>query len=120
MFSHSFLFINDFSADPSNNGLQVSNANPNSKEIKKIAFAVDACQESIDKAIKEKADLLFVHHGLFWSSPVMITNKHYERVSALIKNDLALYACHIPLGPCPVCPVAARSGCRTGSLFPSP
>ena len=94
---NSFLHIEDFVGDPSLNGLQVQNQLPKEKQITKVAFAVDACQETIDKAIAEKADLLFVHHGLFWGDCVPLTNNHYDRISALIKNDMALYACHIPL-----------------------
>lgn len=93
----SFLHIDNFPSDPSNNGLQVQNSAPAGKQIKKVAFAVDACQESIDKAISENADVLFVHHGLFWGHSIPVSNNHYNRLSSLIKNDVALYACHIPL-----------------------
>ena len=60
----SFLHIDDFPSDPSDNGLQVQNRDPAGKQIKKVAFAVDACQESIDKAIAENADVL-VCEGMF-------------------------------------------------------
>lgn len=90
----SLLKINDFPQDPSLNGVQVGDKN---KEIKKICFAVDACQESIDRAIDAKADMLFVHHGLFWGSPIAITDTHYKRVKKLLDNDCALFACHLPL-----------------------
>jgi len=94
---NSFLHIEDFLADPSDNGLQVQNSNPDTKQIKKVAFAVDACQESIDKAVAINADVLFVHHGLYWGHSVPLVNNHYNRIASLIKNDIALYACHIPL-----------------------
>ncbi|MBU0626659.1 Nif3-like dinuclear metal center hexameric protein [Patescibacteria group bacterium] len=55
-----------------------------------------------DKAIKEKLDLLIVHHGLFWGIEQTITGLMYKRVSKLIKNDIALYACHLPLDAHPV------------------
>ena len=92
-----FLHIEDFPSDPSDNGLQVQNSDPAKKQIKKVAFAVDACQDSINKAISQNADLLFVHHGLFWGHSVLLTKNHYERIASLVKNDLALFACHIPL-----------------------
>ena len=93
----SFLNMGEFLADPSQNGLQVQNSEPDTKQIKKVAFAVDACQESIDKAVAENADVLFVHHGLFWGHGIPITKNHYNRIASLIKNDVALFACHIPL-----------------------
>lgn len=44
------------------NGLQVEGK----AEIKRIAVAVDACLATIEEAIDLEADLLLVHHGLFW------------------------------------------------------
>ena len=93
----SFLHIDDFPSDPSDNGLQVQNRDPAGKQIKKVAFAVDACQESIDKAIAENADVLFVHHGLFWGQCQTITGSFYKRIATFINNDLALIGYHIPL-----------------------
>lgn len=94
---NSFLFIKDFADDPSQNGVQVQNAEPKTKQIKKVAFAVDASLETIQKAADQKADVLFVHHGLFWGNSLLITNNHYERIKTLLDNDIALFACHIPL-----------------------
>jgi dinuclear metal center YbgI/SA1388 family protein len=58
---------------------------------------VDACLESIRRASEWEADLLFVHHGLFWGRPLAVTGGHYQRLRALIQADLALYAVHLPL-----------------------
>ena len=63
----------------------------------RIAFAVDACQETIQRAGDWDADLLFVHHGLFWGRPLALTGTHLARVRALLEHDLALYALHLPL-----------------------
>lgn len=79
--------------DPSNNGLQVQGA----PEVTKVAFAVDACQASVDGAVAAGAGLLIVHHGLFWSRHLQITGLHYARIRALIEGRLGLYAAHIPL-----------------------
>lgn len=92
-----FLRIDEFSNDVSRNGIQIENSAPDTKQITKIAFAVDACAETAEKAAKEGAGLLFVHHGLFWGGCETITGVHYKRVAPFIKNDVALYACHIPL-----------------------
>ena len=94
---NSFLKKENFSNDISLNGIQIQNSNPDSKQIKKVAFAVDACEESVLKAIDCKADVLFVHHGLFWGKSETITGSFYKRISTFIKNDIALIAYHIPL-----------------------
>lgn len=80
-------------ADRSNNGLQVQG----NGDIARVAFAVDACLASFGAAIAERAQLLIVHHGLFWSDHLQITGAHYERVKALICAECGLYAAHIPL-----------------------
>src|SRR3954447_14480804 len=45
------------------NGLQVENQG----KVTRIAAAVDASLTTVQMAIAAKADLLIVHHGLFWS-----------------------------------------------------
>lgn len=92
-----FLKIEDYATDPSRNGIQIQNSAPDKKQIKKVAFAVDACEATALAAVENGADLLFVHHGLFWGDCEVITGSVYARYSAFLKNDLALYACHIPL-----------------------
>ncbi|MBR4322255.1 Nif3-like dinuclear metal center hexameric protein [Treponema sp.] len=94
---NSFLHKEDYDSDISLNGIQIANSAPDEKEIKKVAFAVDACQATALKAAEKGADVLFVHHGLFWGHCQTITGNHYKRVAAFIKNDLALIAYHIPL-----------------------
>lgn len=80
--------------DRSLNGIQVSKKNP---EIVRAAFAVDACMEVFERAADWGADLVFVHHGIFWGKPVPVTGRHYKRISFLIEKDIALYAAHLPL-----------------------
>jgi dinuclear metal center YbgI/SA1388 family protein len=80
--------------DFSLNGLQVGDS---TREIKKIAFAVDGVKAVFEEAAREKADLVFVHHGLFWGREQTLTGVHFHRVETLIKNNLALYAAHLPL-----------------------
>lgn len=80
--------------DSSLNGLQIGDYDG---KLRKIAFAVDACQETLQKAVEEGADLLFVHHGLFWGKALALTGEHYNRVKIAIANKLALYAVHLPL-----------------------
>ena len=80
--------------DPALNGLQVGRTGA---DVARIAFAVDACQETMQRAADWNADLLFVHHGLFWGRPLALTGTHLARVRLLLEHDLALYALHLPL-----------------------
>ncbi len=86
-----------YNADPSKNGIQVQNIDPSKDSITKIAFAVDACLETIEKTVESKAQMLVVHHGIFWGHEQTIIGNHYDRIKKLIDNNIALYACHIPL-----------------------
>ena len=58
-----YLRIREVGDDPQAlNGLQVENGG----EVQNVAVAVDGCQAVIDLAAERGADLLVVHHGLFW------------------------------------------------------
>jgi dinuclear metal center YbgI/SA1388 family protein len=95
IFFRSLLNIENFiSIDSSLNGLQVDN---DGTEFEKIAFAVDANLETFKRAADAGAGLLFVHHGLFWDSPVAVVGSHRERLHFLLDRNLALYAVHLPL-----------------------
>ncbi|MCK9548550.1 MAG: Nif3-like dinuclear metal center hexameric protein [Sphaerochaeta sp.] len=92
----SYLQIASFAPiDYSLNGLVVGT--PDEKEVRTVAVAVDASLSTFEKAIEEGCDLLIVHHGLFWGSPIAITGAHYRRVKALLENNVSLYAAHLPL-----------------------
>lgn len=75
------------------NGLQMENRG----NVTKIAATVDASLATIKMAIDAKADLLIVHHGLFWSATHPWTGKRYEMIRLLVENDLAVYSSHLPL-----------------------
>ena len=87
------LKIHEYS-DSSHNGLQVQN----SGKVRSICCGVDASMEFFRIAKKRGADLLICHHGISWDDSLKrITGLNYRRLSFLIKNDIALYACHLPL-----------------------
>lgn len=75
------------------NGLQVQN----SGAVTKIAAAVDASLATVKLAIAAKANLLIVHHGLFWTMRQPWTGNNYALLRLLVENDLALYSSHLPL-----------------------
>lgn len=79
--------------DGAANGLQVEN----SGSVTRIAATVDASLATVKLAIAAKADLLIVHHGLFWSPTHPWTGKRYEMLRLLVENNLAVYSSHLPL-----------------------
>ena len=79
--------------DGAANGLQVEN----SGRVTRIAAAVDASLATVKLAMAARADLLVVHHGLFWSATHPWTGKRRELLGLLIKHDLAVYSSHLPL-----------------------
>ena len=79
--------------DDSNNGLQVEGAG----EVTRLAFAVDASLAACQEAAEAGAQMLIVHHGLFWGKPLMVTGIHYRRLKRLFEADLSLYGAHLPL-----------------------
>ena len=82
------------SVDSSWNGIQIECRR---KEINRVAVAVDAAAETAARAARWGADLLFVHHGLFWGAGLPVTGVHYRRIREFLQNDVALYAAHLPL-----------------------
>lgn len=75
------------------NGLQLSNEAP----IRKIAAAVDFSSRSVAEAVKQGANFLLVHHGMFWSGAKPITGARFRRFRLLIQHDIAVYSSHLPL-----------------------
>ena len=75
------------------NGLQVANRGT----VSRVAVAVDLCEATVRLAAEQGADLLLVHHGLFWGGLQPLTGRAYRRVASLIANDIALYSAHLPL-----------------------
>lgn len=75
------------------NGLQVENRGA----VSHIAVAVDAAQATIEAAANAGADLLLVHHGLFWDGNQPLTGRRFRRFRALLDAGIAVYSAHLPL-----------------------
>lgn len=88
-----YLQFEFFPRDISQNGLQVEGP----EEINTIAVAVDARTETLQQAANLGADLLFVHHGIFWGRSELIRGPHYRRIKICIDNNLGIYGAHLPL-----------------------
>jgi dinuclear metal center YbgI/SA1388 family protein len=91
---NSFLRIREVPDDAeAMNGLQVENGG----EVATIAVAVDACEAVILEAARTRADLLLVHHGLFWGPRTPVTGRSFRRLAALVRGGIAVYSAHLPL-----------------------
>jgi len=76
------------------NGLQV----PGAAQVETLATGVSANLELFERAAAEQAQLLIVHHGLFWgTSPGPIDAALKRRLKVLFDADIALAAYHLPL-----------------------
>lgn len=69
------------------------------REIKRILVSLDVTDEVIDKAIKDKADVILAHHPLFFKGvgDVNIERPNGERVVKLVKNDISVMTFHTRL-----------------------
>ncbi|MGA7704185.1 MAG: Nif3-like dinuclear metal center hexameric protein [Solirubrobacteraceae bacterium] len=76
------------------NGLQV----PGKATVAKLATGVTASAELFEQAIAADADLVIVHHGLFWGSKAAsIDAPMKRRLKLLFDADVALAGYHLPL-----------------------
>lgn len=93
------------------NGLQVEGR----REIKRLVSGVTASRALIEAAIADKADAIFVHHGLFWRGmDGRITGWLKERIRLLLAHDINLFAYHLPLDAHPTLGNNAQLGARLG------
>src|SRR5919201_6587648 len=75
-------------------GLQVVGAD----EVTKIASGVSASRELFERAAAAGAQLVLVHHGLFWDKESRVVDARMKgRLKALLDADLTLAAYHLAL-----------------------
>ena len=89
------------------NGLQVEGPDT----VSRICAAVDASEAVIEEATRRGADLLIVHHGLFWAGRHRVTGPRYRKLRKLLTEGLALFSAHLPLDAHPEvgnCAILAR------------
>jgi dinuclear metal center YbgI/SA1388 family protein len=77
------------------NGLQV----PGAETVTTVATGVSANVELFERARAQDAELILVHHGLFWASstPTAIDAALKRRLKLLFDADVNLAAYHLPL-----------------------
>lgn len=79
--------------DAALNGLQLSNGGT----ISRVAAAVDFSGASVAGAIRERANLLLVHHGMFWGGAERLVGPSFHRLKQAMDGGLAVYSSHLPL-----------------------
>jgi len=75
------------------NGLQLEAGGP----VERVAVAVDASLPVIEEAVAAGAQLLLVHHGLFWQDLPPITGSRFRKLKTTFDGGLAVYSAHLPL-----------------------
>lgn len=75
-------------------GLQVETDN---RAVQKIGLAVDSAPPVIEAAADWGADVLLVHHGIFWGGAQKIAGSFGERVRCCMRHGVNLYAAHLAL-----------------------
>jgi dinuclear metal center YbgI/SA1388 family protein len=75
------------------NGVQLENHG----EIVKVGAAVDFSRRVVEQTVAAGANLLLVHHGMFWGGLRPIIGQLYDRIAPLVRHDIAVYASHLPL-----------------------
>ncbi len=75
------------------NGLQLRGEGP----VRRVAAAVDAALPVVREAVASKADLLLVHHGMFWGGAQRVDGAQYEKLKLAMDAGMAIYSSHIPL-----------------------
>lgn len=75
------------------NGVQFAHRGP----VRGLASAVDVSERTIRGAAAAGANLLVVHHGLFWGGLQPLTGFRHERIRLLLDHDIAVYSAHLPL-----------------------
>jgi dinuclear metal center YbgI/SA1388 family protein len=80
------------------NGLQVPPPPAADGGVRRVVTGVSAQRELIDRAVELDAQLVLVHHGLFWDfKPTGLSPVLAERLRPLFEHGIALAAYHLPL-----------------------
>lgn len=76
------------------NGLQV----PGKPDVATVVSGVSANLDLFELAIAQDADLVLVHHGLFWNNaPRALDAPMARKLRLLLERDISLAAYHLPL-----------------------
>jgi dinuclear metal center YbgI/SA1388 family protein len=91
------------------------------ENVTKIACAVSVSTSVIKAAAEEGAQMLIVHHGLFWNNEKRIMDKRHEsRLEALDNNKITLLSYHLALDAHPTFGNNFLAAKKLGVIDPQP
>lgn len=92
-YASSYLAVEEIK-DYGPQGLQVAGA----REVFVVVTGVSACMELFSAAKEKGAQLVMVHHGMFWDNdPVVVKGSLKKRLAFLLKNEMSLAGYHLAL-----------------------
>lgn len=98
-------------------GLQVIGAD----EVTRIACGVSASRALFERAVDDGAELVLVHHGLFWrNEPLVVDARLRGRLEALFRGNASLAAYHLALDAHPELGNSAQLARRLGAVAERP
>ncbi len=98
-------------------GLQVVGA----EEVSLLVCGVSSSRALFDHAVEEGAQMVLVHHGLFWrNEPLVIDRRQRGRLEALFRGNVSLLAYHLALDAHPTLGNAAQLAERIGATPSGP
>jgi dinuclear metal center YbgI/SA1388 family protein len=98
-------------------GLQVVG----SAEVTSIACGVSSSRELFETAVELGAELVLVHHGLFWrNEPLVVDARLRGRLEALFRGNASLVAYHLALDAHPTLGNTAQLARRIGAVPTGP
>ena len=98
-------------------GLQVVGAD----EVTRIACGVSSSLELFERAVALGAELVLVHHGLFWrNEPLVVDTRLRGRLEALFAGNASLVAYHLALDAHPTLGNNAQLATRVGATPDGP
>jgi dinuclear metal center YbgI/SA1388 family protein len=101
------------------NGVQV----PGKADVRTVVTGVSASIALFEQAARHDADLVLVHHGIFWGSPsppAPVNERLKRRLKLLFDHDIALAAYHLPLDAHPEVGNNALLAAAIGATDPEP
>ncbi len=87
-----YLAINSIQ-DYGPQGLQVEGR----QNVDKVVGLVDAQMPCVEAAVQQGADMMLVHHGIFWGATQPLRGQHGQLVRTIMNAQLNLYAAHLAL-----------------------
>lgn len=98
-------------------GLQVIG----SEEVTTVACGVSSSRELFERSVDLGAQLVLVHHGLFWrNEPLVVDARLRGRLQALFAGDASLVAYHLALDAHPTLGNNAQLAQRLGATAEGP